>query len=69
MKITGKYRRDDYGFLNVYADNTLYTIAGNGDWGFVPVGQSTAMGQILTQEIYDQLAGECAKTGTFNLRD
>ena len=66
-KIKGKYETDQ-NFTTVYCDNTIYTIARNtGDWGSVAVGQRTAMGQILTQEVYDKWASECEKEGTFEL--
>lgn len=67
-EITGKYKGDGYGFLNVFADNTLYTIATRGaDWGFVPVGSTMANGFYLTQELYDIWESECEHTGTFTL--
>ena len=69
MKITGKYKKDD-NFTTVYYDNTIYTIARNtGNWGSVTVGQMTAIGQILTQEVYDKWASECEREGTFELHE
>ena len=67
MKITGKYEVDQ-NFTTVYCDNTVYTIARNtGEWACVSVGSRTAMGQTLTQEIYNKWASECEKEGTFVL--
>lgn len=67
MKIYGRYKTDE-NFTTVYSNNTVYTIArGTGDWGSISVGERTAMGQILTQEVYDKWASECTKEGTFEL--
>lgn len=66
-KITGKFKKDS-NFITVYCDNTIYTIARNTDnWGYVKVGERTAMGQILTQEAFDKWASECTEVGTFEL--
>ena len=66
-KIKGKYETDQ-NFTTVYCDNTIYTIARNtGDWGCIKVGETTAMGQILTKEAYDKFASECGREGTFEL--
>lgn len=67
MKITGKFEKDD-SFTTIYCNNVIYTIARHtGDWGSVAVGQMTATGHILTQEIYDKWASECEREGTFEL--
>ena len=68
-KIKGKYKTDQ-NFTTVYCDDTIYTIARNtGDWGSVEVGQTTATGHIITQEIYDRWASECESEGTFELSE
>ena len=68
-KIKGKYETDQ-NFTTVYCDNTVYTIARNtGEWGCIKVGETTAMGQILTQEVYSKWASECEKDGIFELHE
>lgn len=67
MTIKGRYERDD-NFTTVYADNRIYTIArGTGDWGSIGAGETTAMGQILTQPAYNAGEEECSQVGTFEL--
>lgn len=67
MIIKGKYEVDS-NFTTVYANNKMYTIAKNtGEWGVLPVGEKAYIGGVLTQEVYDKLASECDKEGTFEL--
>lgn len=67
MKVFGRYETDT-NFTTVYCDNTIYTIArSTGDWSCVGVGQRTATGHILTQEVYDEWKSTCKKEGTFVL--
>lgn len=66
MTICGKYETDD-NFTTVYANNRMYTIARNGDWGSLGVGERAYVGGILTQKRYDELASACSKEGTFEL--
>lgn len=69
MTITGMYKTDE-NFTTIYADNRIYTIARNtGDWGFVGVGERTAMGPVLDQATYDKWVAECSKEGTFELSE
>ena len=65
MRITGKYEADE-NFTTIYSNNTVYTIAKNGDWGSVKVGQQTNMG-VLSQDTYDEWVSKCTKEGTFEL--
>ena len=68
-KIKGKYETDS-NFTTVYCDNTVYTIARNtGEWSCIKVGETTAMGQILTQEAYDKWTSECEREGTFEISE
>lgn len=64
--ILGKYEKDQ-NFTTVYSDNTMYTIARNGEWGAVKVGQMTAQGKILTQKVYNKWESECTNKGVFTL--
>ncbi len=67
MKIQGKYKTDS-NFTEVYCDNKIYVIARNtGDWACTSVGEYTATGHLLTQEIYNSWLAECTKEGTFTL--
>ena len=66
MFVTGKYTMDS-NFTTVYADNTMYVIASNGNWSSVAVGQRMATGGILTQELYSAWEAECNHVGTFTL--
>ena len=69
MTITGLYKSDS-NFITVYSDNRIYTIAKNSDeWGCVAVGEQTASGHILSQEIYDKWKSSCNKTGIFVLKE
>lgn len=68
MKIRGKYEIDS-NFTTVYADGRIYTIAGNGDWRSLGIGECAACGGILTQAAYDEMARECGKEATFELED
>lgn len=69
MTITGRYERDE-NFTTVYADNRIYTIARNtGDWGCLPVGGTSYVGGVLTQERYNDLASACSEKGTFELSE
>lgn len=64
-----RYTCDD-NFDYIYADNRIYTIARNtGDYGSVAVGERMAMGDVLTQELYDKWSSECALVGTFELKE
>lgn len=70
MKHKGKWENGGGGFINVYADNTIYTLPSGyaysrrneegrtvtcySDWGYRKVGESFAMGGIFTQELYDK---------------
>lgn len=56
-----------YGFTTVYCENRIYTIASNGNWGSVGVGELTATNHLLTQEEYDKRKNGCEKEGTFEL--
>lgn len=67
-KIKGKYEENE-NFTCVYADNRIYTIAGNGDWGSVGVGEMTATGHVLDLVTYDKLEVACSKEGTFELSE
>ena len=66
MTIRGKYE-SDANFTTVYSNNKVYTIAGNGAWSSVAVGEMTASGKILTQETYDRWESGCTKEGEFDL--
>lgn len=67
-EITGRYKKEN-GFFNVYSNNTVYTIATyDGNWSCCKVGQRTAMGLILTQDVYNCLVSECSKAGEFQLK-
>ena len=66
-KITGSFKKDS-NFTTIYCNNVIYTIARNtGDWSCIKVGERTATGHILTQEIYDKWVSECTEVGTFEL--
>ena len=68
-KITGKFEKNN-NFINIYCNNTMYTVARNtGDWSCIKVGERIATGHILTQEIYDKLVSECTEVGTFELSE
>lgn len=65
--ITGKYTTDD-NFTTVYtSDNKMYTIASNGDYNYIQVGNRTFSGCILTQKLFDSWKAKCTKEGTFEL--
>ena len=65
MRITGKYEFDA-NFITVYTEDTMYTIARNsGDGGYIKVGDKTASGLVITQELFDSWKEECQKEGTF----
>lgn len=68
MKITGKCEKGSDGFTYVYSNNRIYTICASG-WGCITVGQRTATGHLLTQEIYNQWESSCTDCGTFELED
>ena len=69
MKIYGRYEEDN-NFIWVYSDNVIYTISkSTGNWNCRAVGDKTAMGQILTQEAYDNWESECDEEGSFELSD
>jgi hypothetical protein len=69
FKVTGKYKKDQYGFTTIYSSNTMYVIASKtGQWACVKVGGCLASGGILTQELYNKLENECEKTETFILK-
>ena len=60
----------DENFTTVYAGNRIYTIARNtGDYGSVAVGERMAMGDVLTQELYDKWSSECATISAFELTE
>lgn len=71
-----RFRRNG-GFVEVYTDNTMYTIGGpcyhGGDatrshnWGCVKVGEKTAAGFVLDQATYDGWAAQCSRTWNFVL--
>ena len=68
MRINGSYKKEN-GFINVYSNNTVYTIATyDGNWSCCKVGERTAMGQVLTQEAYDRLEFECSNAREFELK-
>lgn len=68
MIVKGKYKKD-MGFIYVYSDNTVYTISTyDGDWSCRKVGELTAMGQRITQEVYDCWKSECKQVGEFELK-
>lgn len=71
-----RFRRS-CGFIEVYTDNTMYTIGGpcyhGGDatrsynWSCVKVGEKIASGLVLDQATYDELAAKCSRTWNFVL--
>lgn len=67
MEVKGKYKKDNQGFINVFSNNTLYTINSLGDWGCVHVGEKTFSGYVLDQETYNKWEEECSQIGTFDL--
>lgn len=65
MEIRGRYEKDS-NFTTVYTDNCMCTIARNtGERSCLEVGELAAVGGRLTQERYDELAGQCQNEGTF----
>lgn len=70
QEVSGRYRIDG-GYINLFSDNTIYTIPKNDTdrWGAVKVGEPVYLtGQILTQEFYDSMLENAKHNGTFVLR-
>ena len=66
MKITGAYESDN-NFTWVYTQDRLYTIAKNGDWGYVELNKSFACGGVLTTR-YLESRSSGLPVGTFTLK-
>ena len=68
MKITGRYFVDD-NFTTVFTNNTMYVIANNNcDWSCLHIGERTAMGILISRELFNSLKSEATLTGTFELK-
>ena len=68
MKITGKYITDD-NFTTVFTNNAMYVIANNNyDWSCLHIGERTAMGILISRELFNSLKSEATLTGTFELK-
>lgn len=70
QEVSGRYRIDG-GYINLFSDNTIYTIPRNNldRWGAVKVGEPVYLtGQIMTQDIYNSMLAGAKHSGTFVLR-
>lgn len=70
MQIKGKYKTDS-NFIDVYTDDTLYTIPKNNpsSWGCLKVGQYSYSRQLFDRETFERGKSECTKEGTFTLAE
>lgn len=70
MQIKGKYKTDS-NFIEVYTDDTLYTIPKNNpsSWGSLKVGQYSFSGKLFDRETFEEWKSECTKEGTFTLAE
>lgn len=66
MTIKGHFETDD-NFSTVYSDGKIYTIAKNGEWGFIPIGGRDIAGNVLTRTEYNKRLQACDRFGTFEL--
>lgn len=68
MIIEGRYTKDG-NFTTIFSKGCIYTIAKDGSWNYVKIGQRTAMGWILKPIDYKILESECDNYGTFELKE
>lgn len=67
MKITGRYIVDD-NFTTVFTTNAMYVIANNNcDWSCLHIGEHTAMGILLSRELFNNLKSQAILIGTFEI--
>lgn len=66
MKVTGKFNKEN-GFVYLYTENALYTIASKDNWGCVEIGQKTESNIVLDKETFENWKAECTQEGTFEL--